>query len=141
MLDDELPGRPDHVHDQARAATDGGTEEDSASVGSLTDDLAAIIDDGRTYVEAEMAFQKSRLAFAADRGKSGALYGVCAFAVLHLALVAMVFGAIIALTPLLTAWGATALVVALLVVSGVVLAMQARKRFSRLIEAYAETRE
>lgn len=134
MVDDVLPdGRDD---DLERAE-----EENSVSDGSLTEDIVALIDDGKTYVEAEIAFQKTRLAFAADRGKSGFLFGACAFAVLHLALVALVVGAIFALTPLVTALGATALVVGVLAVAGLILAVMAKNRFSRLIEAYEEAKK
>lgn len=135
MLDD---GLPDNGHD-------GEAEFSAAEApyrgGSLSDDLIAIFDDGKTYVSAELAFQKSRMSFAADRGKSGALYGVVAFALLHLALVALVVGAIFALSPILSPWGATAVVVGALALCGIVFAMMAKSRFARMADAYAETRE
>lgn len=107
---------------------------------SLTDDLVAMLDDGKTYVEAEVQYQKTRAAFALDRGKAGAFYGVIAFALLHLALVALVVGSVIALIPAIGAWAATALVTGLLVVAGGAFAWRAKKRFDRLAEAYRETR-
>lgn len=109
--------------------------------GSLTDDIVALLDDGRTMVEAEIQFQKTRAAFALDRGRSGAMYGIAALGLIHLALVALVVGLVIALTPLIGPWGATAIVVGVLAVAGVVLAMTARRRFQRLAAAYSETRE
>lgn len=134
MLGDGLPdGHDDN--------TDYSDDDAPYAGGSLSDDIIALIDDGKTYVDAEVSFQKSRLAFAADRGKSGAFYGIFAFAVLHLALVALVIGAILALTPILTAWGATALVVGVLLGAGIVFGMKAKSRFDRMAEAYAETRE
>lgn len=134
MLDDGLPdGRDDDTELQEA--------EKSISDGSLSEDIVALIDDGKTYVEAEFAFQKTRLAFAAERGKSGMLFGICAFAVLHLALVALVVGAIFALTPLITALGATALVVGILLVAGLILAAKAKNRFTRLVEAYEKAKE
>lgn len=108
---------------------------------SLTDDVVALLDDGRTLVEAEIQFQKTRAAFAFDRGKSGAAYGIVAFALLHLALVALVVGAVIALTPLISAWGATAVVVGVLVVLGGFFGIAAKRKFARLAAVYAETRE
>jgi hypothetical protein len=107
---------------------------------SLSDDLFALIDDGKTYVEAEIQYQRTRVAFAFDRGRSGAIFAIAAFAVLHLALVALVVGGVIALTPMIGAWGATALVVGLLVAAGVILALAARRRFARLATAYREAR-
>ena len=108
---------------------------------SLTDDVVALLDDGRTLVETEIQFQKTRAAFAFDRGKSGAAYGIVAFALLHLALVALVVGAVIALTPLISAWGATAVVVGVLVLLGGVFGLAAKRKFARLAAVYAETRE
>ena len=108
---------------------------------SLTDDVVALLDDGRTLVETEIQFQKTRAAFAFDRGKSGAAYGIVAFALLHLALVALVVGAVIALTPLISAWGATAVVVGVLVVFGGIFGLAAKRKFARLAAVYAETRE
>ncbi len=134
MLGDGLPDG--HADD-----TDYSKEDAPYAGGSLSDDIIALIDDGKTYVDAEIAFQKSRLVFAADRGKSGAFYGICAFAVLHLALVALVIGAILALSPILTPWGATAVVVGLLMLAGIFFGMKAKARFERMAEAYAETRE
>lgn len=81
---------------------------------SLMDDVGALIDDGKTYLEAELAYQKSRAGYAADRLKWTAIYGAAAFGLLHLALIALTVGAVIALTPLTGPWIATALVVALL---------------------------
>ncbi len=134
MLDDIQPGGREEDVELPE-------NEESVSGGSLSDDIVALIDDGKTYFEAEVAFQKSRLAFAADRGKSGILYGVCAFAVFHLALVALVIGAIFALTPIITAWGATAAVVGVLLLAGAIFGMKARNRFARLAEAYEEAKE
>ncbi len=109
--------------------------------GSLTEDILALLDDGRTMVDAEIQFQKTRAAFALDRGRSGALYGVAALGLIHLALVALVVGLVIALTPLIGPWGATAIVVAVLGIAGVFLALAAKRRFRRLATAYSETRE
>ena len=108
---------------------------------SLTDDVVALLDDGRTLVETEIQFQKTRAAFAFDRGKSGAAYGIVAFALFHLALVAVVVGAVFALTPIVSAWGATALVGGVLVVLGGFFALAAKRKFARLASVYAETRE
>src|SRR5690606_18468749 len=72
---------------------------------SLLDDAEALIADGKTYLEAELEFQKTRAAYVADRAKAAAVYGVVAVLLAFLALIGLVVGLIIALTPLLTAWG------------------------------------
>lgn len=137
----------DIAHPRPAAASETGGElpeqldPPASHERSLTDDLVALLDDGKTYVEAEAQYQKTRAAFALDKGKAGALYGVVAFALLHLALVALVVGSVIALIPVLGAWGATALVVGLLALAGIGFALAARGRFRRLAEAYRETSE
>lgn len=116
-------------------------DEPVAHPRSLTDDLLALLDDGRIYVESEIQFQKTRAAFAIGKGRTVALYGIAAFAMLHLALMALVVGAVIALTPLIGAWLATALVFVLLVAIGGTFAWRAKKRFGRLLAAYRDTKE
>lgn len=125
------------------ASVDDPSSTDAASpaLGSLTDDVVAMLDDGRTLLEAEIQFQKTRAAFAFDRGKAGAIYGVAAFALIHLALVALVIGALIGLTPVIGAWAATAVVAGALLIAGAFLALAARRKFARLAAVYSETRE
>ena len=82
----------------------------NAQARSLVDDLRALIDDGRTFVEAELAYQSSRARFAGKGIKSIALFGVLGAALAFFALMALIVGAVIALVPVLSAWGATAAV-------------------------------
>ncbi|HYD24622.1 MAG TPA: phage holin family protein [Croceibacterium sp.] len=102
---------------------------------SLTEDVEALIEDGKTYLEAEIAYQKTRAAFVADRAKSAFLLYAIAAVLGFLALVGLTVGLIIALTPLLTAWGASALVVAVLLLAALLLASAAGRRWSRLMAA------
>ena len=130
--------------DKAPRASDEAAPEQldppAAKSRSLTDDLVALVEDGKTYVEAEVQFQKTRAAFALDRGRSGAIYAVVALALLWLALVALVVGLVIALTPEIGPWAATAVVVVVLVAGGAFFARRAQKRFARLAAAYRESR-
>ena len=122
------------AHDASDAAGDGGGEDDD-DVRSLREDVAALIDDGKTYLEAELNFQKTRAAFVADRAKAAVVFGAVAALLGFLALIGLTVGAIIALTPALTAWGASALVVALLLVGAFLAVRAAGKRWSRLMAA------
>ena len=106
---------------------------------TLIDDVHALLDDGKTYVEAELQFQKSRVAFVLDRGKAGAALGVAALGLVHLALIALVVGLIIALAPLIGPWGATAVVVGVLLVLAVLLALAAKRRFAGLATAFGDS--
>ena len=123
-------GAPELVEEQARAGDDAEHE-----LRSLRDDVEALIDDGRTYLETELVYQKTRAAFVADRAKGAVIYGALAAAFAFLALVGLVLGLILALTPLLTAWGAGALVVGLLVLGAVGAVRTASRRWERLMQA------
>lgn len=92
----------------------------------LFDEIAALIDDGRTYAEAEIAFQKTRGKLAGRAvGKAVAL-ALVALITLHIAVLALAVGLVIALEPLVTIWGAIAIVVGLLLVVTIVLGLKAR---------------
>ncbi len=78
--------------------------------GSLWGDVQALIEDGQTLVEAELAYQQARAAYAWKRGKGIALLLVLTLFFGFFALMAAVVGLLLALTPLLTAWGALAAV-------------------------------
>ena len=86
---------------------------------SLTDDLTALFEDGKNYLEAERNFQKSRAGFVANRLKYATAYGAAAFGVLHLALIAITVGLVIALAPIIGAWLATLVVGVVLILAGV----------------------
>lgn len=107
---------------------------------SLVDDLGALIDDGRTYAEAELAYQKTRLAFVAERGKGGLGFVLGALGLIHLTLVALVVGSLIALIPVLGPWGAMLAVVGALLVVTALLLFAARGRFGEIAAAFREDR-
>ena len=100
---------------------------------SLIEDVEALIDDGKTYLEAEIAYQKTRAAHVAEEAKGALIFGAVAAGLAFLALIGLTVGLIISLTPILTAWGASALVVALLVIGALVAARMAAGRWSGLM--------
>lgn len=126
-MDDDNADRPH----QEPVTSDGGGS-------SIFDDVAALIDDGRTMVEAELAFQKTRVAYAGVRGKNAALFGIAALALAILAVFALVFGTLLALTPVLGAWGATAVVVAILLVAAALFGILALKNAKMISRAFRD---
>lgn len=106
---------------------------------SLIEDVEALIDDGKTYLEAEIAYQKTRAAYVTDKARGALIYGALAAGFGFLALVGLTIGLIIALTPLLTAWGASALVVGLLVIGAAIAARAASERWDKLMDAIETT--
>lgn len=86
---------------------------------SLVDDVRMLFEDGRTLVEAELAYQKSRAAAAGSGAKSIAGWGALALALVFFALMALVLGALIGLAGLIGIWLATAATaIGLLVIAG-----------------------
>lgn len=112
--------------------------EDEQHGPSLADDVFALLEDGKTYAEAEVAFQKSRAAFTANRLKGAIAFGLGAFGVFHLALIAFTVGAVIALMPLLGPWGATAVVTLVLIVAGVWLLRLLKGRIDDIRDAFSD---
>ncbi len=123
-------GVPDIEEEKAPGATAGEQE-----LRSLREDVEALIEDGRTYLETELVYQKTRAAFVADRAKGTLMFGAVAILLAFLALIGLILGLILALTPLLTAWGASAVVVGLLVIAALIAGRAAAHRWSRLMQA------
>ena len=137
MLDDKTaPSSRDDLAESGAVASDDTVQGDAATAQaasppfdeSITEELAALIDDGKTYAEAELAFQKTRATIA---GKSiGIALGLAIVAIilLHIAFLALAVGLVIALQPLVTIWGAIAIVVGGLLLLTGLLGLAALKR-------------
>lgn len=99
---------------------------------SLIQDLRLLAADARTLAEAEVAYQKSRAsAFGSGLGKIAGL-GAVAVLFAFLAAMALVVGLVFALSPILTAWGATAVVTLALLALALVMALWARSSWGKL---------
>lgn len=121
------PGAPDSLADEA--GSDAGLDDllpDEET--TLSDDIAALIDSGRTYAEAELAFQKTRASLVGGNAGKAAAALVLALVLLNIALTALAIGAVLALQPLITIWGAIAVVVGALLVGTGLLVRSARAR-------------
>lgn len=102
------------------------------------EDIDALVADGKTYLEAELTYQKSRAGFAANRLKWTAIYGAAAFGLLHLALIALTVGAVIALTPMTGPWIATAIVVALLLAGALAFLQRLRSKLTDIRSVFED---
>ena len=96
-----------------------------------------LIEDARTYAEAEAAFQKTRAAIAGKTAGRALVLLVLALVLLHIALIALAVGAVIALAPLVSVWGAIAIVVGVLLAGVAALVLTARKDGALLAELFA----
>lgn len=96
--------------------------------------LSRLAESGKGYAQAEFNRQKIRAAeIGLEFRNIAALVAMAAFLVLA-ASVALMVGLIIALTPLISAWGATAVVVGVALAAALLFLVMARSRFRRLNE-------
>lgn len=120
----------------------GGTSDESDAIDeaaenrSLIDDVEVLIEDGRTYLEAELNFQKTRALFIGDRAKGVALYALLGLMFAWMALIGLTIGLIFALTPSLGGWGATGVVVAIWLVIAVVALRAVAGRWKQLVASF-----
>jgi hypothetical protein len=109
-----------------------------ASQRSLEEDLRRLAEDARVLAIAEVAYQKSRAAYAGQQAKSITLLGLLAGVLVFFALMALTVGLVIALTPLITAWGATAVVFGGLLIAAGICAMMALGTWKRMMTALSD---
>lgn len=126
----------DEIVPGARLAADGDAIDEAAADRSLIDDVEVLIEDGKTYLEAELNFQKTRARFVGDRAKGVALYGLLGLMFAWMALIGLTIGLIFALTPALGGWGATGVVVVVwLAIAGFAL-RAAAQRWKQLMASF-----
>lgn len=111
---------------------------DDAADRSLVADVRQLMEDGRTLVEAELAYHKSRALVAGQAAKGVAGWGALALALVFFALMALVLGLVLALTPALGALGATGAVVLGLLLFGALSGWIALRRWQRAAAQIAE---
>lgn len=102
------------------------SDEPETPLGALRGDIAALFDDARTYAAAEVAFQKTRATTAGKKAGMAFAYLVLALLLFHIALIALAVGIVIALAPLVTIWGAIAIVVGALLAGTAALLLRSR---------------
>jgi len=115
-----------------------GPAEDNRS---LFSDMATLLADGRTFAEAEIAYQKARLGYAGKRGLRIAICGALALVCVIFALFALIIGVILGLAPYLTVWGSSAAVVIALLLTALVCLVIARHNARRISAAFRDEPE
>lgn len=119
------------------APADETSSAEADALASLREDVAILIEDARTYAEAEVRFQKTRAALAGKATARAIVLLVLALVLLHIALIALAVGAVIALAPLVTVWGAIAIVVGVMLAGVAALVLAARKDGALLAALFA----
>lgn len=105
---------------------------------SLVDDVRELVTDGRTLLEAELAYQKSRAALAGRTAKSMAGWIALALSLVFFALMALVMGLLLILAPLIGGLGATLLVVAGLLIAAALSGWVAARRWTAMSRRLAD---
>jgi hypothetical protein len=108
---------------------------------SLQEDMQRLAEDARTLAEAELAYQKSRAAFAGQQAKGIAVFGLLAAVAGYFLLVAFTVGLIFALSGPITPWGAMGVVMALWLVLGLVCGLIAFSRWRRMSATLSEGKQ
>ena len=125
--------------DELPVQAEAGDNPASAATRSLVDDIEDLVGDARTYFDAEFSYQKSRAGFVADSLKRVILSAIIAIVVAFFAFGALTVGLIIALTPLVTAWGATAIVVGAMLLVIALLLFRAARGWSDMMGAIKDS--
>ncbi|HQS96917.1 MAG: hypothetical protein B7X90_12985 [Novosphingobium sp. 17-62-19] len=93
--------------------------------------IKALIEDGQTLVEAEIAYRKAQAAYSLGQAKSIAVLLVLGLAFGFFTLLALVVGLLLALAAMVGVWGALAIVGGVLAILSGVCLLLAIRRMSR----------
>lgn len=104
---------------------------ENAAERSLVDDVRQLANDGRTLLEAELAYQKSRALVAGQAAKGVAGWGALALALVFFALMALVLGLILVLAEAIGALWATVVAVLGILVFAALCGWIAARRWHR----------
>ena len=107
----------------------------TAAERSLVDDVKHLVADGRTLLEAELAYQKSRAVVAGAGAKGMAGWGALALALVFFALMAGIIGLLVGLGALIGMFAATGVMVALLLVLAALAGLAVNRRWRRMTAA------
>lgn len=120
----------DTVAPPVSASVNGAEAHDDLS---LVQDLRLLAEEAKALAQAELAFQKSRVAYVGSETRSIAILVIVALVLVFFALMAFVVGTVIALAPLLGAWGAMLSVTAVLLMLAIIGALNAKSRLRRML--------
>jgi hypothetical protein len=118
-----------------------GADDAPEAQRTLVDDIEDLVHDARTYFDAELTYQKTRASFVGACIKRAIGMGFAALLAVIFALIGLTVGLIIALTPHLTAWGATTLVVGLLLLLVFILVRSAANAWKDMMAAIQDKAE
>ncbi|MEM1053529.1 MAG: phage holin family protein [Pseudomonadota bacterium] len=107
---------------------------------SVMEEAGALIDNARTYAEAELGFQKTRAAFAGRLIGISLGLGVVALILLHIAFLALAVGLVLAFEPVVGIWGAIGIVFGGLMLIVALLGWGAFSKVQKLASLFSSTK-
>lgn len=122
--------------DEERSLLDSDEALDNRS---LIDDVKSLVDDGRVALQAEVNFQKTRLALCGKEGRNLVIFAVAGLLLSFFTLVALTVGLLLALIPAVSAWGATGIVTGVFIVALVVCLLGALRSWRKIRSAFKGT--
>lgn len=122
----------DSAAERADYTYDYEVDDDPAAERSLVEDVLALVDDGKMLAEAEIDFQKKRAVYVAGQAKGITVLFVAAAVFGFLALIALTVGLVMALGPIITFWGSTAVVTGLWGILALILASKGAARIRKV---------
>ena len=148
-LDGAASGAPDNAASAPlQTGPDGPTDTGADSAPptppfdeTLVEELGALIDNGRNYAQAEISFQKTRAMLMAKLVSQWLGLVIVALIMVHIASLALAVGLVIALAPLVTIWGAIAIVLGLLLLTAFLFGRKAYKRAQHLADVFLSEEE
>lgn len=99
---------------------------------SLVEDIKDLASDGRTFLEAELAYQKSRAAVAGAGAKGIAGWASLALALVFFALMALVLGVLLGIAEFIGIWAATGATVLVVLSAAGLAGLAANRRWQRM---------
>lgn len=122
---------------EPRAPSDELGEDDAVNMDEpgLFAGVGQLFEDGRTYLAAELDYQGERVRLGVSRAKGIVLLLLAAGALLMLVMFALIIGLLLALTPLVTIWGALVLVCGGLLLGAAICFRAAVGRVTALVSA------
>ena len=100
---------------------------------SLIQDVRLLLGEARNFAQAEVAYQKTRAAYAGAETRSIAILGLGAAVLILFALMALVVGAVIAFGTLIGPWLAMIAVPAAILMVAIVMGLSARGKARRMM--------
>lgn len=111
-----------------------------AEDGSLFEDVGALISDGKTYLDAELQYQKTRARYAGKHSGRAAIFALAGVLCLFFALIGLTVGGVLLLIPRIGAIAATALVVCVWLILGAICGFIAGGHAGRVSRALGENK-